>query len=325
MTRAIRLLALLTACAAAPAAAQERFRLALPIDCAPGQDCFVQNYFDADPGPGMRDHACGPLSYDGHRGTDFRVSTIAALERGITVRAAAPGVVAARRDGMPDILQGWAGAPEIEGRDCGNGVVLRHEGGWETQYCHLAEGSVAVRRGERVETGAALGLVGLSGNTEFPHLHLSVRRDGVEIDPFDPEGSGGCEAARADTLWVEPPAYRAGALMEAGFAPALPDWPAIQSGTAAAEVAADAPMVLWAYLFGARKGDVVRLTVTGPGGRVFLRDMPLMRTLAQSFRAAGLEPPEGGWPAGDYAGEVTLWRDGAALHALEVPLRMAAR
>src|SRR3546814_4129881 len=45
----------------------------LPVGCAMGAVCTVQNYIDHDPGPGWRDHSCGPLSYDGHRGIDIRV------------------------------------------------------------------------------------------------------------------------------------------------------------------------------------------------------------------------------------------------------------
>ena len=48
--------------------------LEVPFDCRLGALCVVQNYVDQDPGPGARDHACGPLSYDGHQGTDIRVA-----------------------------------------------------------------------------------------------------------------------------------------------------------------------------------------------------------------------------------------------------------
>ena len=84
-----------------PAAAGE-LKLALPVACEIGRDCFVQNFFDHDPGPERRDYACGSLSYDGHTGTDFRVADIPAMTRGVTVVAAAGGTVKAVRDGMPD-------------------------------------------------------------------------------------------------------------------------------------------------------------------------------------------------------------------------------
>jgi hypothetical protein len=55
---------------------------ALPIDCEIGKSCVLQNYVDRDPGPGARDYRCGPLAYDGHKGTDIRVIDLPAFKRG---------------------------------------------------------------------------------------------------------------------------------------------------------------------------------------------------------------------------------------------------
>ena len=303
---------------AAPAQA-EAPRLVLPIDCTPGEDCVIQNYVDADAGPGIADFACGPLSYDSHQGTDFRLPTVARQREGVEVRAAAPGRVLGLRDEMPDILQGWDGAPRIGGRDCGNGVTIGHADGWETQYCHMALGSIAVAVGDRVEAGDRLGEVGLSGRSQFPHLHLSLRHDGVAVDPFDPEGRAGCDAAAVETLWATPIDYLPGGLLDAGVAPDAPDWRAVQEGTVQGEIGRDRPLVLWGFAFGARAGDLMRLALEGPQGPVFEEEMPLERTQAQLFRAMGLRAPEGGWPVGTYLGRVELKRDDAVLDARRVP------
>src|SRR5262245_33586118 len=45
----------------------------LPLECGANASCFIQNYADHDPGPAARDPTCGPLTYDGHDGLDFRV------------------------------------------------------------------------------------------------------------------------------------------------------------------------------------------------------------------------------------------------------------
>ena len=45
----------------------------LPIDCLPGRTCWVMNYPDMDPGPRAADPACGPRTYDGHKGTDIAI------------------------------------------------------------------------------------------------------------------------------------------------------------------------------------------------------------------------------------------------------------
>ena len=161
----------------------------------------MQNFFDHDAGPDRRDYACGRLSYDGHSGTDFRVADVPAMMRGVTVVAAAPGTVKGVRDGMADINLAEIGREALKGKDAGNGVVIDHGDGWETQYSHLRKGSVLVRRGQTVEAGTPLGLIGMSGAAEFPHVDFSVRHQGQEIDPFtgtaDPTACG----ETGQTLW----------------------------------------------------------------------------------------------------------------------------
>jgi murein DD-endopeptidase MepM/ murein hydrolase activator NlpD len=103
------------------------FDLAFPADCTLGAGCYIQQYHDHDPGPEATDYTCGPLSYDGHDGTDIALPTRAAMATGVAVLAAAPGVVKGLRDGVADA------APFPTGQDCGNGVVIDHGNGWETQ------------------------------------------------------------------------------------------------------------------------------------------------------------------------------------------------
>ena len=60
--------------------------LDIPVTCEPGRDCFIQFYVDRDSGAGIADYRCAGLTYDGHRGTDFRLADIPAMRRGVTVR-----------------------------------------------------------------------------------------------------------------------------------------------------------------------------------------------------------------------------------------------
>ena len=306
--RAAWLLTLMTS--ALPASA-EVFLLGQPIDCILGQDCFIQQYMDHNPGPDATDFTCNGLSYDTHTGTDFGLPSLVAMQAGVAVLAAAAGTVTALRDGMPDTGLSPETAARIDGRECGNGVVIQHEDGWQTQYCHLKQGSVAVRQGQQVAVGDRLGLVGLSGNTAFPHLHLSLRRNGQAVDPFDPDGQITCGAPDPQTLWSPPIAYAPGGLLGAGFATAVPDFDTIKAGTASEVITPESPaLVVWGHAFGGRMADVLRITLSGPEGLITDHSDRLDKEQAQFFRAAGRRMRAGGWPQGTYRALISLWRDG---------------
>ncbi|WJY23186.1 M23 family metallopeptidase [Fontisubflavum oceani] len=295
--------------------------LAFPVDCTLGETCFLQQFVDRDPGPGARDFTCGPLSYDTHQGTDIRLPDLEAMAAGVMVTAAAPGVVRGIRDGVPDT--GQAGMPE--GQDCGNGVAITHEGGWETQYCHLRMGSVLVATGDTVEVGTPLGLIGLSGNTEFPHVHMTLRHNGAVVDPFDPSETAQCGIGQG-ALWADPIPLQMGGFLSAGFSDSIPEFDAIKAGTADAATltARAAPaLVIWGSLFGGRAGDEVALWITAPDGSLFhSQSVTLDRTQAQLFRASGRRAPAGGWPTGLYSGEITLTRGGETIDRIETQVTL---
>ncbi len=321
------LLGLLLAAGPAAAAAPE---LGLPVDCAIGEVCFVQNYFDHDPGTGRRDHACGRLSYDGHTGTDIRTRDLVAMEEGVPVLAAAPGVVKATRDGMPDISLRVSGAA-IEGREAGNGVVIDHGDGWETQYSHLRLGSVAVEPGQTVAAGDRLGLIGLSGRTEFPHVELSVRHRGQPVDPFVGRGvTAACDGPRAP-LWsgaaLAELTYDPTGVLIAGFATGRPDKVKARRGEYrdvrfGSEARA---LVFWVDLFGVQAGDRQVFRLLGPDGRPIHGTESMIEASNVSwFAFSGRRAPAGGWPAGTYTGEFRLFRDGATIASATRTLRPAA-
>lgn len=293
--------------------------LGFPVDCTLGADCFVQFFVDREPGPDARDFRCGPQTYDAHNGTDIRLTDFAALARGVAVVAAAPGRVAALRDGEPDFAFMEGG--HAPGRECGNGVVLDHGGGWRTQYCHLAPGSLRVTEGARVAKGMPLGAIGMSGLTEFPHLHFTLRQGDRVVDPFDARAAEDCGAA-AEALWSAPMAPAQGGLLSLGLADRVPEWDAVKAGTVAPPPADPPALVLWAYFHGTRSGDVVEIALDGPGGRLVERAEPMERTQAQMFRAAGLRRPAAGWPPGEYRGSVALRRDGAVMAARDIALSL---
>src|SRR5262249_49849916 len=168
----------------------------LPLACPADGGCIVRNFVDEDPGPGAKDFHCGTLTYDGHKGTDIRVPDGVAMAKGIAVLAAAPGKVLRLRDGMADASIHFTGADAVKDREAGNSVIIDHGNGWETQYGHMRKGSISVKPGDIVAAGHPIGLVGLSGNTEFTHMHFEIRHDGKPVDPYTGEAMGaGCGGA----------------------------------------------------------------------------------------------------------------------------------
>ena len=131
---------------ASPASA-EALTLSFPLQCTLHETCFIQNYVDTDPSPERQDYRCGEATYDGHKGTDFRVVSVTDAKQGVPVIAAAAGRVKAIRDGMEDRLVD-KDFDALQGKECGNGVVIDHGQGWETQYCHMRRGSIRVRQGQ---------------------------------------------------------------------------------------------------------------------------------------------------------------------------------
>ncbi len=295
----------------------DTFRLDLPVACTPGFDCFIQNYADVDPGPEALDHACGNMTYNGHTGTDFRIRHARDFDRGVAVLAAAPGRVLRVRDGVADNRDADLDAVP-DNRACGNGMVIDHGGGWTTQYCHLRSGSVRVRPDQRVAAGAVLGQVGLSGRTEFAHLHFTVRKDGIVLDPFTRltlEAGCGVDGA---PLWNDTTAlslgYRSAAILNAGFAAERLTMADVEAGRFDDfQLTRTSPaIVFFGRAIGLFAGDVEIIEIRGPDGRVLKSHMgtPLERPRAQQFMFAGVPRPEAGWQPGRYVGLYRILRSG---------------
>jgi murein DD-endopeptidase MepM/ murein hydrolase activator NlpD len=64
----------------------------------------------------------------------------------------------------------------------GNKIAIQHADGLVTWYAHLS--AYRVKVGDKVVAGQLIGLVGDTGNTTGPHLHLEIRPH--KDDPIDP-------------------------------------------------------------------------------------------------------------------------------------------
>jgi hypothetical protein len=309
---AMRALLFFAATLAPASALADGLELELPLACEMAKTCWVQQYADHDPSTGVRDYHCGAESYDGHDGTDIRIRDTAS---DVAVLAAASGVVKAVRDGVADRLVKTGQDREAVGtRECGNGVLVSHGGGWETQYCHLRRGSIAVEAGETVDTGRQLGLAGYSGMAAFPHLHLTVRKDGKPVDPFQPDGQAACGPA-SGSLWSARSgavlAYQRGAIIRAGFAPAPVSLEDLETGghgiAAQGQPSAAWPaMVAYGWAINLEAGDEIAVRVEGPGSFKAESLQRLDRRKAQFMLFTGKKKP----PPGDYNGLFQVVRDG---------------
>jgi hypothetical protein len=181
----------------------------------------------------------------------------------------------------------------------------------------MARGSVAVRSGREVKAGDRIGQIGLSGLTEFPHLHFAVLKDGKPVDPFAygaPEKS--CGGGRS--LW-EPSAqralaYQAGSVLNKGFSPAPVTMEAIESGAAEQNTPTTGSPALVAYVraIGLKGGDVQILALFDPDGKPLTQSKapPLDRDKAQWMLFTGVRQPEGGFRPGLYRALYRVERDG---------------
>jgi murein DD-endopeptidase MepM/ murein hydrolase activator NlpD len=69
----------------------------------------------------------------------------------------------------------------------GNAVIISHgNGAFESLYAHQPDSASALWpvAGSTVKKGQLIGKIGTTGNSQGCHLHLSIRKDGVDVDPW---------------------------------------------------------------------------------------------------------------------------------------------
>ncbi len=94
-----------------------------------------------------------------HQGVDLKGRT------GDPVKATAKGRVT---------FAGWKGA-------YGYVVMVKHKNGYETRYAHLTR--TRVKKGQAVEAGDIVGLLGSTGRSTGPHLHYEVVLNNKKLNP----------------------------------------------------------------------------------------------------------------------------------------------
>jgi hypothetical protein len=115
------------------------------------------------------------MTSDGFRPTDPARYAIF----GRAVRAPCAGRVIAITDGRPDLE-----IPKVDPKVMeGNHIRLRC-GDVEIVLAHLKRGGLKVREGQQVTIGQIVGVVGNSGMSDEPHLHIHAQTPGTAQAPF---------------------------------------------------------------------------------------------------------------------------------------------
>lgn len=95
---------------------------------------------------------------------------------GAPIHAVADGTIVTVIDGLAETTP-FAAADLRDTEDYGgNTVVQRIRPGVYAYYAHFRPGTIRVKVGDRVDTGAVLGSLGSSGNSTNPHLHFQLQR-----------------------------------------------------------------------------------------------------------------------------------------------------
>jgi hypothetical protein len=263
------------------------------------------------------DPRCGSATYDGHKGTDIRLLSMADINSDVPVLAAASGIIRGVRDGEKDrLVFSQADRKSVENKECGNGVVIDHGNNIETQYCHLKMGSITVKKGQKVSAGDRLGAIGASGFVQFPHLHISLRQNGETLDPFTGRALGeSCTNDMSASWWQDRNFTNLtsdGVILKTGLAgnPINHDELVVNGGPSIASVS-DSAIVGWVWFINLKKDDRIYMKLTGPNGlNVENITEPLDRNKASwsGFTGKKRKPEKG-----DYAFEVRILRNQSTL------------
>jgi murein DD-endopeptidase MepM/ murein hydrolase activator NlpD len=169
----------------------------------------------------------------------------------------------------------------------------------------MARDSIRVKPGQTVEAGTPLGRVGLSGKTEFPHLHFGVRRRDQTIDPFAYGlGEGMCKGGRS--LWNSAVGakltYREREVINSGLAAGLVTMEQVESGEIPLPQRDSPALVAYVRAIGLKAGDELELELIAPDGSVLFHDrrQPLDRAKAQFLVLGGRKGHGTAWPSGTY-------------------------
>ncbi|MDT0558114.1 peptidoglycan DD-metalloendopeptidase family protein [Ichthyenterobacterium sp. W332] len=251
----------------------------------------ISNYVDhnANFPDQIQDYNCGTRSYDlssgyNHSGVDIFTWPFGWRQMDndeAVIKAAAPGQIIFKHDGEFDRNCAIAGTLTW------NAVYIQHADGTVTWYGHMKNGSVTTKAvGEMVSDGEVIGVVGSSGYSTGPHLHMETWSDNTYTNLIDPY-SGPCNPLNANTKWQSQKPYwepRINAVLTHSNPPVFNTCPNQETTNESNQFGINDPIVFAIYLGDQQAGTSINLKVVRPNNTVLYDwDFALTDTFSASY------------------------------------------
>jgi septal ring factor EnvC (AmiA/AmiB activator) len=101
---------------------------------------------------------------------------ISKMHTGMDFTASLGTIIYATGDGTVEVA-------DSKSAGYGSHVVINHSFGYETLYAHMSK--ILVKKGQHVQRGEKIGLVGSTGTSTGPHCHYEVIKNGQKINPVN--------------------------------------------------------------------------------------------------------------------------------------------
>ena len=303
---------------------EKLIELSFPVACNIGQDCFVQKYVDHfEEKDVIKDYKCQMhRSSDNHKGTDIRVIDAIDIEKGVPILSIADGVVIKKRDGIDDkFVTNKEEADKVNSFGYGNVLVIKHNHGYNSLYAHMKKGSLIPEIGDKVYKGQKIAEMGISGLTEFPHLHFEILHNDKILDPFTgTQRKNDCDISTINNLWAKEDYKKLidsqdARIVKTGFSTTqdIDKYKVMHGEYDNIDIKQDDEKILfWTYIMLPELADKALITLYDPRNKVISREeYNFKKSFATFFQYIGKKKKKDElWQEGNYRGEVQLIRNG---------------